>query len=76
MAAIAHFSTKGQIVIPLRLRKAFGIAEGTRAVVTPTQDGILIKPFTPRQIKRLRGSLKEYPLLETLKEEKKREREL
>ena len=55
------FTTKGQIVIPRRFRKEFHIEEGTRAVVTATPDGILIKPVTRHAIDRLRGILKRKP---------------
>jgi AbrB family looped-hinge helix DNA binding protein len=53
-----RFTTKGQVVIPLRLRKEFNIEEGTRAVVTATPDGILIQPVTRHAINKLRGILK------------------
>jgi AbrB family looped-hinge helix DNA binding protein len=52
------FTTKGQIVIPRRLRKEFHIEEGTRAVVTATPDGILIKPVTNWAIEKGFGLLK------------------
>jgi len=53
-----NFGTKGQVVIPRRLRKEFEIEEGTRAVVQATPDGILLKPVTSALIKRGRGILK------------------
>ena len=52
------FSTKGQIVLPARLRRQFDIKEGTRALVTATPEGILLKPITPATIRRGRGILK------------------
>jgi len=52
------FTTKGQVVIPLRLRKQFDIENGTRAVVQATPEGILLKPMTAALIKRGRGILK------------------
>ena len=55
------FTTKGQVVIPLRLRKEFEIEEGTRAVVQSTPEGILLKPVTPILIKRGRGIAKRKP---------------
>ena len=51
------FTTKGQVVIPRRLRKQFDIEDGTRAVVQATPEGILLKPVTPALIKRGRGIL-------------------
>ena len=50
-----RFTTKGQVVIPLRLRKLYHIENGTRAVVSATEDGILLKPITAALIKRGRG---------------------
>ena len=52
------FTTKGQVVIPLRLRKQFEIEEGTKAVVQATPEGILLKPVTAALIRRGRGILK------------------
>ena len=74
------FTTKGQVVIPLRLRKQFDIEDGTRAVVQATPDGILLKPMTAALIKRGRGILKRAaggkPLTDDWAEHKKRERAL
>src|SRR5271170_2435454 len=56
-----RFTTKGQVVIPLRLRKQFQIEDGTKAVVQATPEGILLKPVTAASIRRLRGILKRKP---------------
>ncbi len=55
------FTTKGQVVIPLRLRKLFNIEDGTRAIVTATDEGILLKPVTAALIKRGRGIARRRP---------------
>ncbi len=55
------FTTKGQVVIPLRLRKQFEIEDGTKAVVQATPEGILLKPVTAALIRRGRGILKRTP---------------
>ncbi len=74
------FTTKGQVVIPLRLRKQFDIEDGTKAVVQATPEGILLKPMTAALIKRGRGILKRRPggkpLTEDWAEHKKQERAL
>ena len=74
------FTTKGQIVIPLRLRKQFHIEDGTKAIVEATADGILLKPVTAVSIRRLRGILKRKPgakpFAEEWAEHKREEREL
>jgi AbrB family looped-hinge helix DNA binding protein len=71
-----YFSIKGQVVIPRRLRREFEIEEGTKATVVSTPEGILLKPITRAYIKSLRGKYKHLPLMETLKEMKREEREL
>jgi AbrB family looped-hinge helix DNA binding protein len=68
------FTTKGQVVIPVWLRRQFGIEEGTRASVTATEDGILLRPITRAYIQGLRGKHKDLPLMETLAADRKRER--
>ena len=74
------FTTKGQVVIPLRLRKQFEIEDGTKAVVQATPEGILLKPVTAALIRRGRGILKRAPghgsLTEDWAEHKKLERAL
>ena len=71
-----NFGTKGQVVIPRRLRREFEIEEGTKASVMSTPEGILLKPITRAYIKSLRGSLKGTKVMETFMAERKREREL
>jgi AbrB family looped-hinge helix DNA binding protein len=74
------FTTKGQVVIPLRLRKQFQIEDGTKAVVQATPEGILLKPVTAATIRRLRGILKrnpgDKPFDEEWAEHKREEKEL
>ena len=74
------FTTKGQVVIPARLRRQFHIENGTRAIVQATEEGILLKPITSVSIRRLRGMLKRKPGESTLTEEwsehKRQEREM
>jgi len=69
------FSTRGQIVIPRRLRRRFEIQKGTRAVVYEENDQIIIKPMTRQYLRSLRGSLKGSGVLKALEEDRKRERE-
>ena len=74
------FTTKGQVVIPLRLRKQFHIEDGTKAVVQATPEGILLKPVTRWAIERGFGLLKRKPGGKSFNEEwaehKREEREL
>jgi AbrB family looped-hinge helix DNA binding protein len=53
-----QFTTKGQVVIPSWLREEYNIEKGTKAIVTATPEGILLKPMTAALIKRGRGILK------------------
>lgn len=71
-----YFTVKGQVVIPRWLRKEFEIEEGTRAIVYPTDEGILLKPITGKHIKSLRGSLKGSKAMDVFISERKRERNL
>jgi AbrB family looped-hinge helix DNA binding protein len=70
------FGTKGQVVIPRRLRKEFEIEDGTKATVVSTPEGILLKPITRAYIRSLRGSLKGTGVMKAMMEDRKREREL
>ena len=71
-----YFSSKGQVVIPRRLRQEFEIEEGARAYVQATPEGILIKPLTAKHIRSLRGSLKGSGVMKALMADRKTEREL
>jgi AbrB family looped-hinge helix DNA binding protein len=60
-AEAVRFTTKGQVVIPLRLRKLYHIEDGTRAILTATEEGILLKPVTAALIRRGRGIARRKP---------------
>jgi len=53
-----RFTFKGQVVIPAWLRREFQIEDGTKASVTATPEGILLRPITRDYIRSLRGRLK------------------
>jgi AbrB family looped-hinge helix DNA binding protein len=70
-------TTKGQLVIPARLRRRFGIKKGTRVTFVEDAGRIIVQPVTREFIRNLRGSLKREPsVLAALLEERKRERQL
>ena len=75
-----RFTTKGQVVIPAKLRRQFQIQEGTRAIVEATPGGILLRPVTKHAVARLRGILRrktgEKSLSEEWAEHKAEEREI
>ena len=74
------FTTKGQVVIPARLRREYAIEEGTRATVVATEEGILLKPITALSIRQAKGMLATGKVGKSLKSEwaehKRSEREL
>ena len=40
----AKVGKRGAIIVPAKLRKRFGIEEGTLVITEPREDGILIRP--------------------------------
>lgn len=73
----ATVTTKGQIVIPSRLRKRYRIKKGTRVCFIEQGMDIVLRPITDDYIDHLKGSLgTRGRTIKALLEEKKREREL
>ena len=68
-------TTKGQIVIPSKLRKKYDIKEGTKIHFIEDGSKISLEPVTEIFYRKLQGSLKGSGLLEELMEEKKRDKE-
>jgi AbrB family looped-hinge helix DNA binding protein len=74
---IATVTTKGQLVIPSKLRRKYAIREGTQVAFIEEEHRLILQPLTPEFIRSLRGSLKGEPsALKVLEEERKRDREL
>jgi len=70
-------TTKGQLVIPARLRRRFGIKKGTTISFLEEGRRIVVQPVTRQFIRGLRGSLKGEPsALDLLLKERKQERAL
>jgi AbrB family looped-hinge helix DNA binding protein len=70
-------TTKGQLVIPARLRRRFGIKKGTTISFLEEGGRIVLQPVTRQFIRGLRGSLKREPsALDLLLKERKQERTL
>ena len=70
-------TSKGQVVIPSKLRCKYGIKPGTRIQFYEVNGEIRLAPITPELIDKNIGLLgTKGRLLHTLLEEKKREREL
>ncbi|HHT9116615.1 MAG TPA: AbrB/MazE/SpoVT family DNA-binding domain-containing protein [Candidatus Wunengus californicus] len=70
-------TSKGQVVIPSKLRRKYGIRNGTRVHFFEVNGEIRIVPVTPELIDKNIGLLgTRGKLMRALLEEKKREREL
>lgn len=68
-----HATAKGQIVIPVELRRKYGITQGTKIVVIDNGDEIVLRPVTRKRIARLRGVLKGSGALDMLIEERRKD---
>ena len=70
-------TVKGQVVIPSRLRRKFGIKKGTQVYLYERDGEIVIKPITDDYIRSMAGMTgTKGKLLKALMEEKAGEREL
>lgn len=70
-------TVKGQVVIPSKIRKKFGIKNGTKIHFSDQGNVIRMIPITPEMIESNFGFLgTKGKLLKALMQEKKREREL
>jgi AbrB family looped-hinge helix DNA binding protein len=73
----AVVTVKGQVVIPSKLRRRFGIKKGTQVYMYEKDDAIVIKPITDEYIQNMAGATgTKGKLLKALMQEKAKEREL
>jgi AbrB family looped-hinge helix DNA binding protein len=70
-----YATVKGQIVIPAKLRRKYGIKNGTKIIITDIGDAIVLKPVTEQYLRNLQGSLKGKGGLKVLLEERARDKE-
>ncbi len=69
-------TTKGQVVIPSKIRKHLNIKKGTKLYVEERDDEIIIKPVTPAYFEKMAGVLKtKGKLTKALLEERAKDRE-
>lgn len=68
-------TSKGQVVIPRKLRRKYGIKPGTKVAFIDKDGGILLKALTKEYFDSFAGFLKGDVLGELMKE-KRKEREL
>ena len=72
----AYVTSKGQLVIPVRLRKRFGIKPGTKVCFIERDHEILFQPVTKEYIRGVCGMLKsETSVTQDLLEERTKDRE-
>jgi len=72
----AYISSKGQLVIPARLRRRYGIKPGTKVCFIERDNESLIQPVTREYIRSMCGSLKsETSATQALLKERAKERE-
>lgn len=72
----ATASVKGQMVIPVELRRKYGIDAGTRIRILDTGHEILLQPLNEAYYRELRGSLPGKKALKALLEMHDAERDL
>jgi AbrB family looped-hinge helix DNA binding protein len=74
---VSTVTTKGQLVIPAKLRRKYSIKKGTQVAFVEEENRLILQPLTLEFIRSLRGSLgKDSKALEFLLEERRRERKL
>ena len=70
----ATVTSKGQIVIPAKLRRRFGIRKGTRVSFIEEDHRLVLQPLTEEYIDSIWGSLKGGPsLTDALQEARRRD---
>jgi len=75
--SVSTVTTKGQLVIPSKLRRKYGILKGTRVAMIEENSRIVLQPLTKEFVQSLRGSLKgRRSALQELKEGRKQDRDL
>jgi len=74
--AVTVVTTKGQIVIPSKVRRKFNIKKGTKLYIEERENELILKPVTPEYFKRIEGILPtKGKLAKALLEERSRDRE-
>lgn len=72
----AYVTSKGQLVVPARLRRRYGIKPGTKVCFIERGDEILFQPVTKEYIRGMCGMLKsETSVTQELLKERAKDRE-
>jgi antitoxin PrlF len=56
---VTTVTSKGQITIPSRLRKEFGLKKGTKLMVVPTEYGLVLKKIELPSVEEFQQRVKE-----------------
>ena len=73
----AVITSKGQIVIPVKIRRKYGMKNGTKVAFIEQNDKLIIQALDKEYFNKLAGILDEKgKMLKSLMEDKKKEREL
>jgi AbrB family looped-hinge helix DNA binding protein len=67
-------TSKGQLLIPKRLRNKYGIKAGVKVLFEETEGGVVIRPINEEYFKSFRGMLSPGKLKEEMKIYKSEER--
>ena len=57
-AKVSRVTQKGQVVIPMKLRKKLGIREGTAVTFLEEDDRLILQPLTKEFVAKLRDEAK------------------
>lgn len=71
---VAVVTTKGQIVIPVDVRRRLGIAKGSRLAVEERNGSVVLRPLDSEYFMKLSGCARGWGLLEALGEARAEER--
>ncbi len=66
-------TVKGQVLIPVALRRKYGIKKGTTIDISDEDGRIVLRPITRQYIDGLYGRFKGFKLVEALEAERARE---
>lgn len=67
--AVTSLSTKGQLIIPKRIREALGLRPGAKFIIELEGDMVILKPVKGDIAQRLYGRYKDLDLLQDLEGE-------
>ena len=70
-------TSKGQIVIPVKIRRKYGMKNGTKVAFIEQGDKLIVQPLDKDYFNKLAGILDEKgKMLKSLMQDKRKEREL